>query len=34
MNDVMLIGGWAVSLLTLVAAVIWMNRDLAPKSKK
>jgi hypothetical protein len=34
MNDFVVIGGWAVGLLTLVALVLWSNRDLAPKTKK
>ena len=34
MSDFMVIGGWAAGLMCLVAAVLFVNRDLGPKSNK
>jgi hypothetical protein len=34
MNDVMVIGGWAVSFLTFVWIVVWLYGEPTPKSKK
>jgi hypothetical protein len=33
MNDFLVIGGWAASLLTMVAILLWLNRDLRAKPK-